>query len=207
MLFRSPLPRVAGRRVLILRGNGGRELLADSLRERGATVDPVTCYQRSAPATAGPLPELWRRGQLDALTISSSEGLRNLCALLDEPARQSLQTTPVFVPHRRIAELARSLGLQQVIPTGPADAGIMAALGAFAWPRSPSRAARRCSFRCSRSLPPPTRRPCRRRSPVSTATHWPSSSARTPLLSVCPSCSPGARGRRPCGGWRSARAR
>lgn len=124
---------VSGKRVVIFRGNGGRELLADSLRERGAEVDYVTCYQRSAPDTAAPLAALWRSDQLDALTISSSEGLRNLVGLLDAPARACLLTTPVFVPHLRIAEVARELGLQRVILTEPTDAGIIAALNVYNW--------------------------------------------------------------------------
>jgi uroporphyrinogen-III synthase len=126
-------PCVAGKRVLIFRGNGGRELLADSLRERGAEVDYVSCYQRSAPDSAAALEALWRSDQLDALTVSSSEGLRNLVDLLDAPARASLRTTPVFVPHPRIAELAQKLGLQRVILTEPADAGIIAALNVYNW--------------------------------------------------------------------------
>jgi uroporphyrinogen-III synthase len=83
---------VAGRRVLILRGNGGRELLADQLRERGAEVDCVSCYQRSAPPDAAPLVALWRYGWLDALTISSSEGLRNLVDLLPSSTLFACQT-------------------------------------------------------------------------------------------------------------------
>jgi uroporphyrinogen-III synthase len=118
---------------VIFRGNGGRELLADSLRERGAEVDYVSCYQRSAPDSAAVLEALWRSEQLDALTVSSSEGLRNLVDLLDAPARASLRTTPVFVPHPRIAELAQKLGLQRVILTEPADAGIIAALNVYNW--------------------------------------------------------------------------
>ena len=127
---------VAGKRVLIFRGNGGRELLADTLRERGAEVDEVSCYQRSAPADAAPLQALWRSGQLDALTISSSEGLRNLVDLLDAPARSLLRSTPMFVPHQRIAELAQALAMQRVILTGAADAGIIAALRTHDWQRS-----------------------------------------------------------------------
>lgn len=124
---------VGGRRVVIFRGNGGRELLADVLRERGAEVQHVACYRRSAPDSAAPLEELWRNDQLDALTISSSEGLRNLVGLLDAPARAALCTTPVFVPHRRIADEARKLGLQRVILTEAADAGIIAALNVYNW--------------------------------------------------------------------------
>ncbi|MBP6708262.1 MAG: uroporphyrinogen-III synthase [Candidatus Accumulibacter sp.] len=126
---------VAGKRVLIFRGNGGRELLAAVLRERGAEVDYVSCYQRSAPRDGDLLEALWRSDRLDALTLSASEGLRNLLDLLDERARACLRRTPVFLPHQRIAELARQLGLQRVILTGPADAGIMAALSAYNWRR------------------------------------------------------------------------
>jgi len=126
---------VAGRRVLILRGNGGRELLADQLRERGAEVDCVSCYQRSAPPDAAPLVALWRYGWLDALTISSSEGLRNLVDLLDDRTRVCLRSTPVFVPHQRIADLAKELALQRVILGGPGDAGIIAALCTHNWRR------------------------------------------------------------------------
>lgn len=127
---------VAGKRVLIFRGNGGRELLADTLRERRAEVDYVACYQRSAPADAAPLQALWRNGRLDALTISSSEGLRNLVDLLDAPTRACLRSTPLFVPHPRIAELAQALAMQRVILTEAADAGIIAALCAHDWQRS-----------------------------------------------------------------------
>jgi uroporphyrinogen-III synthase len=125
--------RVGGQRVAIFRGNGGRELLADTLRERGAQVDYVTCYHRSAPTDSAALEALWRNSQLDALTISSSEGLRNLVDLLDADGRACLRSTPVFVPHQRIAEAAESFGLQRVILTGPADAGIIAGLCAYNW--------------------------------------------------------------------------
>ena len=124
--------RVSGRRVVIFRGNGGRELLADTLRERGAEVDYVTCYHRSAPVDgAAQLDALWAANKLDALTISSSEGLRNLLGLLGTEGKARLCCTPVFVPHQRIADIAREFGLQQVSLTGPADAGIIAGLCAY----------------------------------------------------------------------------
>lgn len=123
-----------GRRVLILRGDGGRELLADTLRERGATVDCVTCYRRSAPSgDAAPLLAAWHAGRLDAVTVSSSEALRHLLAMLDDEGRGFLQKTPLFVPHARIAETARTLGLNNIVLTEAADAGIMAGLVAYNW--------------------------------------------------------------------------
>jgi uroporphyrinogen-III synthase len=127
--------RVAGRRVAIFRGDGGRELLADTLRERGATVDCITCYRRTGPDSGtAPLLAAWRAGRLDALAVSSSEGLRHLHDLLDDEGRRRLAATPLFVPHARIAESARALGLEQVVLTAPADEGILAALRAYNWP-------------------------------------------------------------------------
>lgn len=128
--------RVAGRKVAIFRGDGGRELLADTLRERGATVDGIACYRRSSPeAGAGVLLAAWRAGRLDAITVSSSEGLRYLADMLDAEGRAFLAATPLFVPHARIADHARDLGLTQVVLTGPADAGIVAGLCAYNWPK------------------------------------------------------------------------
>ena len=127
--------QVAGRRVVIFRGDGGRELLADTLRQRGAAVDCITCYRRSGPADGvQPLLAAWRDGRLDALTVSSSEGLRHLVYLLDDEGRAFLAATPVFVPHARIAESARALGLSNIILTDAADAGILAGLRAYNWP-------------------------------------------------------------------------
>ncbi|WP_301100583.1 uroporphyrinogen-III synthase [Propionivibrio sp.] len=124
---------VAGKTVLILRGNGGRELLAETLRERGAQVDAVTCYHRSLPVDAAPILSLLRNKQIDALTISSSEGLRNLLALLDTDGCQQLRRLPLFVPHQRIAEVAAELGLQRIVLTAPADAGIIESLCTYNW--------------------------------------------------------------------------
>lgn len=127
--------QVDGRRVVIFRGDGGREMLADSLRARGATVDCVTCYRRAGPQNGiDPLLTAWRAGRLDALTVSSSEALRHLVDLLDEEGRARLQKTPVFVPHARIAETARASGLDNIILTDAADAGILAGLRAYNWP-------------------------------------------------------------------------
>lgn len=128
---------VAGRRVAVFRGDGGRELLADTLRERGAIVDGIPCYARSAPAAgAQALYARWRGGKLHALTVSSSEGLRYLVEMLDAEGLAWLAKTPVFVPHARIAENAAALGLRNVILTGPADAGIIEGLCTYNWSQS-----------------------------------------------------------------------
>jgi uroporphyrinogen-III synthase len=123
------LQALSGKRVVIFRGDGGRELLGDTLKERGASVDYVTCYRRSLPqADAAPLLKLWEGRQLDAFVVTSSEGLRNLLKLLGDAGARRLKQTPLFVPHARIAEEARKLGLQCVLLTAPGDAGVLAGL-------------------------------------------------------------------------------
>jgi uroporphyrinogen-III synthase len=127
--------QVHDRPIVIFRGDGGRELLADTLRQRGAEVECISCYRRSGPTSdAALLTQAWQTGQLSALTVSSSEALRHLLDLLDAEGRACLQHTPIFVPHARIAENARALGLEKIILTAAANAGIIASLVAYNWP-------------------------------------------------------------------------
>ena len=77
---------------------------------------------------------LLRDDALDALTLSSSEGLRNLLELLDTDSFDRLRALPVFVPHQRIAEEAARLGVHRVVLTGPADAGLVDGLCNYPWP-------------------------------------------------------------------------
>ncbi|WP_374487073.1 uroporphyrinogen-III synthase [Zoogloea sp.] len=117
---------VAGRRVLILRGDGGRDLLGDTLKARGACVEYLTCYHRSGPADDfGPILTRARAGRLDALTLTSSESVGYLRALPEIPA---LREIPVFVPHPRIATAAREAGFSTVIATGAGDQGLIEGL-------------------------------------------------------------------------------
>lgn len=126
--------RVGGRRIALFRGNGGRELLADTLRQRGAEVDCITCYRREAPsADPALLHAAWAAGRLSAFTLSSSEALRYLVDRLDAAGRARLVRTPIFVPHPRIAATARACGLSHIILTEGADAGIVAGLTAYNW--------------------------------------------------------------------------
>ncbi len=128
LLALPELEDVAGRRVVIFRGEGGRGRLGDALRVRGADVTYVECYRRAAPSTgAAGLSEVLRQGRAHALTLTSNEGLDNLCALLDAADRRRLQRLPAFAPHPRIAGHARQLGFTAV-ETGATDAGLIAGL-------------------------------------------------------------------------------
>jgi uroporphyrinogen-III synthase len=113
---------VAGKRIVIFRGEGGRELLGDTLRERGARVEYAACYRRRRPDR--PL----ESEPLDAVTVSSAEGLANLFDLADATL---LRSTPLFVSHPRVAEEARARGVREVLVAGPSDDEMFAALMAY----------------------------------------------------------------------------
>lgn len=122
------LADVTGKRIVIFRGEGGREFLGNALRMRGGIVDHVPCYRRVAPqGGADGLIEAMREGRADALTLTSAEGLDNLLAALGPAGRVPLATLPVFAAHPRIAERAREQGLLAVETAG-GDAGLIAGL-------------------------------------------------------------------------------
>ena len=138
LLALPELADVTGKRIVIYRGSGGRELLGETLSERGAQVDYVECYRRAKPhgdfATMG---AAWRAGEIEALTLTTSEGLDNLWELFDGVTRTSMAATPTFVPHPRIAERARTLGFGRVTVTAPTDAGLVASLLEYFASRQP----------------------------------------------------------------------
>jgi len=128
LLMLPALNQVTGRRIVIFRGEGGREVLGDTLAARGGAVEYVDCYRRAAPRSgAEGLVEALNSERVHALTLTSSEGLDNLWKLLDANARPLLQRLPTFVPHPRIAAHARRLGFNAIATDG-ADAGLVAGL-------------------------------------------------------------------------------
>ena len=126
---------VRGRRVVILRGEGGRELLGAELGRRGAEVVIAELYRRAPPPDVDPqrLAGWLRDGAIDIITASSNESLTNLFDLLDARGRESLLSTPLLVVSARAARLARDLGWSHapVIATGADAAAIVAALAGW----------------------------------------------------------------------------
>jgi uroporphyrinogen-III synthase len=116
------LQNVQGKHIVIFRGVGGRELLADTLTARGAQVEYAECYRREKPALdPTPLFAAWERGELHAITATSSEALRNLFEMVGRRGVTHFKNTPCFVSHPRIEEAARTLGIAQVVLTGQGD--------------------------------------------------------------------------------------
>ena len=130
LLALPALATIAGRRVVVFRGQGGREVLADTLSARGARVEYAECYRRIRPAQESSAPA-WAHRALDAVTVSSGEGLANLEALLGAWRRDWLQESPLFVSHPRIAAEAERLGARETVVAGPGDREISLGLVAY----------------------------------------------------------------------------
>jgi uroporphyrinogen-III synthase len=124
------LGRLAGQRVLVVRGEGGRELMPDALRSAGALVQTVAAYRRAVP---GPGPDMAARlaGLLDGPNdwiITSSEALRGLVSLVEPHLQAVLREQRLIVPHTRIHETACALGFTRLVLTGSGDERLLAAL-------------------------------------------------------------------------------
>ena len=139
---RLDVPSLSGREVLIVRGNGGREWLADQLREAGVSVRTVEAYRRSVPV---PDAAAWAAlrdvlAARHAWTLTSSEAVRNLDDLaranLTPAEVNTLHGAPCFAPHARIVEQAESLGFRDVKLTGAGDDRLLAGVLAWAGPVS-----------------------------------------------------------------------
>ena len=134
LLQELDLEALRGKKVLIVRAETGRELLADQLRAAGVDVEQIAAYRRLPPV----LDDV-RRAHLASLIhenndwiITSSEGLRLLQGLVEQVAgargwAAMLQKT-LLIPHFRIAETARSLGFMHIIQTGSGDDALCAAI-------------------------------------------------------------------------------
>ncbi|KSW24713.1 MULTISPECIES: uroporphyrinogen-III synthase [unclassified Pseudomonas] len=117
--------QVPGPRALILRGEGGREFLAERLRGQGVAVDYLELYRRVLPDyPAGELARRVRDEALNGLVVSSGQGLEHLLRVAREDWPR-LAGLPLFVPSPRVAELAREAGARHVIDCRGANAAAL----------------------------------------------------------------------------------
>jgi uroporphyrinogen-III synthase len=114
LLALPELQQVAGRRVVIVRGNDGRPVLGDALRERGAEVAYAEVYERRLPrrSTAN-LVRGWDQ-LVQVVTATSNTILDNLFELLGAEGGDLLRRTPLLVVSRRMADHARTRGCRRV---------------------------------------------------------------------------------------------
>ena len=134
LLAHPQLQLTGGARVLIVRGEGGRELLKETFTTHGMSVETREVYRRVRPhVDAARLAEVetrWAEEGIDVVTATSIETLQNLQAMLTDRGRQLLSSTALLVPSRRIVAAAVGAGLHAdaIVAAGADDAAMIGAL-------------------------------------------------------------------------------
>lgn len=134
LLAEPALNDIAGKTIRIIRGDGGRELLASSLEARGAHVDYVAAYRRKMPAYSSKeldsLEQRWRAGELSAVVVMSVQSLEFLGALLPGWCREQLNRTPLVTSAARVLKEAVNQypGCPAILAAGPQTSDIVDAL-------------------------------------------------------------------------------
>lgn len=114
LLRLKTLNKVSGKRILIVRGLGGRELLAETLEERGAYVDYAEVYRRNVPRIdQAELAQWFRKGKVDAITVTSRDALLNLERMLSPGLTPYFKSAQLVVPSARMVKLATALGARR----------------------------------------------------------------------------------------------
>jgi uroporphyrinogen-III synthase len=124
LLALPEMQAVKNKKILIVRGVGGRDVLAETLKERGAQVTFAECYQRTNPQTnCDLLAQLYVDKKLHGIIVTSSEAMRHLLDLAG--AADWLQNVTLFVNHARIAEQPLELGLKVQVAHELGDEAMM----------------------------------------------------------------------------------
>ncbi|MBT8089602.1 MAG: uroporphyrinogen-III synthase [Gammaproteobacteria bacterium] len=134
LLAEPELQDVAGKYVRIIRGNDGRELLAEALTARGAIVEYLSVYERRLPdvsaETLADIESRWRGGEITVITVMSVQSLQNLCDLLPRWCRRQLASTPLVTPAARVLKeaLDRYPASRPILASGPQASEMVAAI-------------------------------------------------------------------------------
>ncbi len=126
LLALPSLQQVNGKKILIVCGEGGRDLLADSLQQRGATVTRCELYRREAETgQRQAIVSLIKQRQIDVIVAHSGEMIANLQRLVAKDCREKLFSTPILVPSARVALLAQQAGFHDIVESDSAMAEAM----------------------------------------------------------------------------------
>ena len=130
LLATPEMRQVNGLTCLIVRGQNGRELLAEKLTERGAQVEYLEVYRRTKPELErSKIVYLLTKHKLDIITATSSEAVQNLLELSGEKIAKVLKLIPLVVISDRIRKKAENLGFKQtVVADEPSDTAIVSAI-------------------------------------------------------------------------------
>jgi uroporphyrinogen-III synthase len=135
LLATSALQQVAGKKILIFRGQQGRNLLGDELRARGATVSYCEVYRRRIPENdASSFAQLTTTRFPTLAVFTSNEGMLNLLNLTSGSSRRKLLDIPWLLISERMRESAVNLGHNAaiIIAANANDEGIQQAINQWA---------------------------------------------------------------------------
>lgn len=125
------LNELQGKRIALFRGEGGRELLAETLRARGARVDYIEVYRRRTPIhqTLQVLKQI-QNAKVNVVVATSMQILESLLALCESQSNGDkaaaallslLRASTLLVPSQRVVERAQEAGFSNVLDAGGAD--------------------------------------------------------------------------------------
>ncbi|WP_445945321.1 uroporphyrinogen-III synthase [Shewanella sp.] len=101
--------------ITIVRGEGGRETLAQILSERGANINYWQVYQRGLPTlNTKRACQQWQEFGIDTIVLTSGEALDNLMELVPKELFAWLHSCHIIVPSLRVQEHACSQGFHRV---------------------------------------------------------------------------------------------
>jgi uroporphyrinogen-III synthase len=123
LLDLSELQNVSQKNIVIIRGENGRETLADTLKNRGSNVSYQDVYKREIPLVD--CTEILQQ-KLDFITITSGEAIQNLVKMLPESQHDLLKKIPLIVVSERIQTIAKNLGFEHIaLAQMPSDDAIL----------------------------------------------------------------------------------
>lgn len=129
LLALPEMTNVAGQRILIVRGEGGRELLAQTLLQRSAEVSYAEIYRRvEPPVDVEGLLARWRAGEVGAVTVTSGDALEHLFRLMAGAGLELLKHTPLVVIGERLKQRAANLGCMRIAAAEASDRGVFEAV-------------------------------------------------------------------------------
>ncbi|TWX74241.1 uroporphyrinogen-III synthase [Colwellia sp. C1TZA3] len=115
LLALQPLQNVQTKDVLIVRGDGGRELIAEDLRRRGASVHYLESYQRVWRNCSPKVIKTWHQQQINCILITSNALLEFIVSLIDNSDNYWQEQCLWIVASNRIALKAEEMGINRVI--------------------------------------------------------------------------------------------
>lgn len=114
----SPRP---GERVLIIRGEDGRQRLQQALQAGGVELIEWAVYRRQRPAGDLDIPDDWLHSRLTFTIVTSASGLENLLGMADPEALEWLRQSRLITVSERIARYAQQMGFNRPVVAAGAD--------------------------------------------------------------------------------------